>query len=74
MSEVVQLTNNPHYENPINKTLRDYNEFITLVFKRSPLVKKHVIDTEMALKIAGRLKLLVNKTHLENEFLKFREN
>lgn len=63
-----------HYKHPINKMLRDYNDFTKIVFK--VLAKKEVgvvKEVTYALKLARRLGLNLNKNHLSVAFLKVRE-
>ena len=65
-----------HFAHPINIMIRDYNDFVRLVFKamtRQDRVPK-VSDVTYALKLARRLGLQLNKNHLSVQFLKVREN
>jgi len=55
-----------HFGHPINIMIRDYNDFVRLVFKamtRQDRVPK-VSDVTFALKLARRLGLQLNKNHL----------
>jgi hypothetical protein len=63
-----------HYKHPINRMLRDFNDFCKIVFKTLSKKEAGVAkDLAYALKLARRLGLNLNKNHLSISFLKVRE-